>query len=200
MDLTGTQGLCPSEPALAEIACPRVDAPTQFILQRRQAFLLRRIFGRWEPNSENPVSRAVSVYSVSVNRDHSRRSQFDTVNSTAVIALNCFCEFVVHLLRFSYSYGCGRFRQFIAQAGTKKERRMAESQAPPLQLNQFVPYLTGSPPSRQECRYPHYKTIYRAESTASSGKQKSPCRYLTQDPAKSICQPSDRTTFRFLHS
>ena len=56
----------------------------------------------------------------------------------------------------------------------------------------------GSPPSRQECRYPHYKTIYRAESTASSGKQKSPFRYLTQDPDKSICQPSDITTFRFL--
>ena len=101
MDLTGTQGQCPSEPALAEIACLRVDAPTQFIIQKRQALLLRRIFGRWEPNSENPVSRAVSVYSVSVNRDHSRRSQFDTVNSTAVIALNCFCEFVVHLLRSS---------------------------------------------------------------------------------------------------
>src|SRR6266478_8420881 len=50
MDLTGTQGQCPSQPALAEIACLRVDAPTQFILQRRQAFLLRRIFGRWEPN------------------------------------------------------------------------------------------------------------------------------------------------------
>ena len=101
MELTGTQGLCPSEPALAEIACLRVDAPTQFILQKRQALLLRRIFGRREPNSENPVSRAVSGYSVSVNRNHSRRSQFDTVNSTAVIALNCFCEFVVHLLRFS---------------------------------------------------------------------------------------------------
>ncbi len=101
MDLTGTQGQCPSQPALAEIACLRVDAPTQFILQRRQAFLLRRIFGKWEPNSENPVSRAVSVYSVSVNRDHSRRSQFDTVILTAAIVLNCFCEFVVHLLRFS---------------------------------------------------------------------------------------------------
>ena len=101
MDLTGTQGLCPSEPALAEIACLRVDAPTQFILQKRQAFLLRRIFGRWEPNSENPVSRAVSGYSVSVNRIHSRRSQFDTVILAAAIVLNCFCEFGVHLLRFS---------------------------------------------------------------------------------------------------
>jgi hypothetical protein len=49
---------------------------------------------------------------------------------------------------------------FHRAGGDKKERRVAESQAPLLQLNQFVPYLTGSPPSRQECRYPHYKTIY----------------------------------------
>lgn len=28
------------------------------------------------------------------------------------------------------------------RAGTKKERRMAESHAPPLQLNQFVVYFT----------------------------------------------------------
>src|SRR5882762_4261861 len=48
----------------------------------------------------------------------------------------------------------------MGQAGTKKEKRRAESQAPLLQLNQFLPYLTGSPPSRQECRYRHYKTIY----------------------------------------
>ena len=32
---------------------------------------------------------------------------------------------------------------------TKKERRLADSRAPLLQLNQSVPYLTGSPPSRQ---------------------------------------------------
>src|SRR5579872_3341470 len=41
----------------------------------------------------------------------------------------------------------------IHRVGGKQERRLAESQAPLLHLNQFVPYLTGSPPSRQGCRY-----------------------------------------------
>jgi len=56
---------------------------------------------------------------------------------------------------------------FHGAGAEKKERRLAESQAPPLQLNQFVPYLTGSPPSRHGCRYrrvvdcAHYKTIDR---------------------------------------
>jgi hypothetical protein len=75
---------------------------------------------------------------------------------------------------------------------------MAESQAPLSQLNQFLPYLKDHLLLDRNVDTPHYKTIYRAESTASSGKQKSPFRYLTQDPAKSICQPSDITTFRFL--
>ncbi len=40
--------------------------------------------------------------------------------------------------------------------------------------------------------------VSRAESTESSGKQKSPFRYLTQNPTKSLCQPSDSTAFIFL--
>src|SRR5229473_3977472 len=41
--------------------------------------------------------------------------------------------------------------QGIRTGGTKGERRSATSQAPPL-LRQRKPYLTGSPPSRQERR------------------------------------------------
>ena len=39
----------------------------------------------------------------------------------------------------------------FGQAGQKGERRSVTSQAPPL-LRQRKPYLTGSPPSRQERR------------------------------------------------
>src|SRR5713101_9759363 len=41
--------------------------------------------------------------------------------------------------------------QGIRTGGTKGERRSVTSQAPPL-LRQRKPYLTGSPPSRQERR------------------------------------------------
>jgi hypothetical protein len=42
--------------------------------------------------------------------------------------------------------------QGILTGGIKQQRRSANSQAPPLLL-QRKPYLTGSPPSRQERRY-----------------------------------------------
>jgi len=60
MELTGTQGRCPSEPVVAEIAHLWVDAPTQFILQKWRVLLLRRILERWEPHSENSVSQDLS--------------------------------------------------------------------------------------------------------------------------------------------
>src|ERR1700692_2910805 len=37
--------------------------------------------------------------------------------------------------------GRGGIRQFTGRGATKKERRLAESQTPPLQLNQFFVYL-----------------------------------------------------------
>jgi hypothetical protein len=40
----------------------------------------------------------------------------------------------------------------------KKERRMAESHAPLLQMDQFFRVPQGSPPYRQECRYRYYRT------------------------------------------
>src|SRR6266851_4126828 len=110
------------------------------------------------------VNHAIFVYFLSVDRNHPSIDQFGNGISSAAAPIHCLASWVSFAERFIIK-GL-RENSSIHRVGGEKERLLAKSQAPPLELNQFVPYLTGSPPSRQECRYrqesrcPHYKTIY----------------------------------------
>ena len=81
MELTGTQGRCSNEPVVAEIACLRVDASTQFILQKWRVLLLRRILGRY-----------LFILFSFLKSQSLRSSQFSTVISAATIVLDFFAR------------------------------------------------------------------------------------------------------------
>jgi hypothetical protein len=109
-----------------------------------------------ESLAEKTIDRAASVLSLVVNQIAAKvvglRGLFQTKQLPLIVSRVLF-----HLPGFLNITGAEN--SSIHRPETKKERRMAESQAPPSQLNQFLPYLNGSPPSRQERRCAHYKFI-----------------------------------------
>jgi len=97
--------------------------------------------------------------SLPANRDLYRMNLWEQRNFNRGIDAQAFREFLLYLLRLSQSSVRGRTVQLEDMRGQKR-RRLADSQAPLLKHNQCLPYLTGSPPSRQGCRYAHYKSIF----------------------------------------